>query len=152
MYLVQGGDLFVGSHFFFKHVAPRTKRELLLFGATDPQLVCASEFWEFHRPLLILGEWGYTDKYAPTPFSIDTSISNHAVNYLTGGTKDFLSGVGEILDGLASEFGHDAQHKGYRYWLWNLVATRTLSLLEEQDLVPGKGNGQFRIETARDYK
>jgi len=87
------------------------------------------------------------DKYEI--FLWDTTSVHPALRRLTEGSLPILIATREKLKEVATQYVQEKAIFGLRYWFWNLTATQTLDKLVKSGLVTKRGNGQFRMTTAR---
>jgi hypothetical protein len=77
---------------------------------------------------------------------LDSSTVQAGVNVFIDGTEEQLEKTKKKLQELAESFGHEPVTKGYLYWFWDLVATRTLDKLVDKGIITRRGNGQYRFD------
>jgi hypothetical protein len=143
MYAVQGGDVYNGHHFYdFKIEDVFT----IVFADTPPEVVC-KEDWEKKRRMRERVDWNYAAAFTPESFAIDTNSIRPALDVLARGADSLLAKTYYELKDLAKQHGHsEGTSIGYRYWFWNLTATRTLRKLIDQGTLSRRGNGIFKFE------
>lgn len=141
MYAVQGGDLFNGSHFYHELVGGNSYS--YFFGDSIPPLNCPDNYLDIGRRGLY-ANWNYTLESKPEDFMIDTALVNVALNSLDAGADSLLASAYFDIQEVGQKYGRTSVNDGYRYWFWNLVATRTLEKLAKSGVVSRTDNGQFR--------
>ncbi|MEW5993805.1 MAG: hypothetical protein AB1744_05340 [Candidatus Zixiibacteriota bacterium] len=143
MYAVRGGSNFNGTHFFM--LTLRYGNYQILFADQIPELDCGADFASrarYNRPV----SWGYKEPYIPESFMLDTTVVMPMLKMLANKTEALLSKTEKQLASIAARHGHSELTNGYRYWFWNIVATRTLNQMVEQGLVKRRGNGFFKMD------
>ena len=144
MYAVRGGAVFNGSHFFLLNL--RTSAYQILFADEIPELECGGNFARlarFNRSV----SWGYKKAYVPETFMLDTAVVMPMLEALALKTETLLAGSRSRLAAIARRHGHETVTRGYRYWFWNLVATRTLRKLVDEGVVTRRGNGFYKMDS-----
>ena len=81
----------------------------------------------------------------PEFFFLDTSIARPVLEGLGKGTELILNETHRELTDLAGQYGRKELTTGYKYWFWNLVATKTLDLLTERQVLEGRGTNHFHL-------
>ncbi|HOZ07171.1 MAG TPA: hypothetical protein PKW75_02690 [candidate division Zixibacteria bacterium] len=148
MYAVEGGPV-VNGHLFYAPVVSSTSYELY-FGDTIPTIACDPDFIRF-KSYPIHVNFQPAEEYRPTTYVFDSAVVRPAVEALTYGADSLLAHAYlDLRDMAVDKFGHPRLDYGYRYWFWNLVATRTLEGLVARGAVRRQGNGQFRL-TATEF-
>jgi hypothetical protein len=142
MYAVRGGDVFNGTCYYYQFRGQNVYR--LYYGDKPPKLQCQEGYQELAK---VGGkpEWRYPVDGLPEDFVFDTLVVKPALDVLVKGVDSTMLATYRGLGNVAKEFGHTEEWLGYRYWFWNLVATRTLDKLAASGTLPRRGNGQFRI-------
>lgn len=143
MYAVEGGAV-VNGHQFYAPIVNRSSFEIL-FGDTIPAIECDEDFLRYRqRPAAV--RWQPTEEYFQTNYVFDSTVVRPAVEAITAGADSLLWRTYEAVRDMAvDQYGHARLDYGYRYWFWNLVATRTLEALVKRGAVERTGNGQFKI-------
>jgi len=141
MYAVQGGDLFNGSQFYYQLIG--TKSYSFFFGDSIPDITCPDDFIDIGRRGLF-AKWNYTIESKPEDFMIDTVLVDVVLKSLDAGTDSLLANAYFDIQAVGQKFGRTSVNKGYRYWFWNLVATRTLEKLAKSGVVTRGESGQYR--------
>ncbi len=144
MYAVRGGDVFLGTQFYSYTLSTNGFR--ILYGDKLPVLECGGNYilkQHLRKPI----RWNPTPEYIPETFMMDSAIVMPAVNVLTGGLDKKLEETTTKLEKLAKSFGHEKLTKGYKYWFWNLVATKALNKMVDNGVITRRGNGQFRFDS-----
>ena len=65
------------------------------------------------------------------------------MDILRRGTDETIQGALADLEKISIEWGREEVTKGYRYWFWNLVASKTLDSLIEQKVVEPFQNDHY---------
>ncbi len=143
MYAVEGGNFFSGTHYFAMSI--KGNGYDIFYGDFIPEINCGIAFKTNRRQRL--DHLHYQESEVPEKFMFDSSITNPAINALGAGTESLLNDTYNSLFELAIRYDHPKVSFGYRYWFWNLTATRTLRTLVEQGVLTRRGNGQFQIIT-----
>jgi len=143
MYAVQGGDVYNGHHYYNMTIDDIFS---IVCGDTIPPVVC-HENWDKKRRLRQRVDWDYAAGFTPESFAIDTNLIRPALDILARESDSTLTKIYYELKDLAKKHGHsEGTSIGYRYWFWNLTATRTLRKLIDRDVVARRGNGFFKFE------
>lgn len=142
MYAVEGGPVVMGHH-FYAHLSDPGGHEVV-FCDSLPDIQCPPDFLRY-RGIVGRVRWSFPDNAPPETFVMDTSTIRPALQALTSGSDPLLAATYEELKALAVEHGHARLDYGYRYWFWDLTASRVLDLLVERGVVSRRGNGQFQI-------
>ncbi|MBU8934877.1 MAG: hypothetical protein KOO62_12895 [candidate division Zixibacteria bacterium] len=140
MYAVQGNLAMAGTNFY----AASSNSSKIYFGDRMPDIQCGNKWLRGTRKGRV--RWQYTPKNGPESFIADSTVIRPAVNALTRPADKLLVAAGDRLQTIATSFGHNSLTMGYKYWFWDLVATRALNTLVESDVVTRRGNGQFRFD------
>ena len=143
MYAVNGGDYFVGKHFFGLFLGPETYS--LMFTHDDLNIKCEDEYMEtLHASHT--GVWKYDHPNYPEYFIVDTNKVRPFIDVMAKGTDQILSSAYDEMK--ANALAHKQEHVfiGQRFWFWNLMATLTLDKLYEQSVLNKRGEGFFRFD------
>lgn len=142
MYAVAGDESLTGHHFFA--LTPSKDGEGILFADHDPNLECSGNYPA--RPgVAVKATWSYPGSDRPEFFFLDAALADQPLITLGAGTDVVVQDVKKELAGVAGQYGRSQLGPGYRYWFWNMVATKTLDLLEERQVVKGKGTNNFQL-------
>ncbi|HWR84302.1 MAG TPA: hypothetical protein VN285_13470 [Candidatus Deferrimicrobium sp.] len=144
MYAVRGGDIFNGTHFFYLTLGPGGYYQIV-FGDSLPTLDCGDDLSGPFRGMRLL-PWGYLPELSPETFMLDTAITRPILRLLADGTKGQLEKAKTRLDKIATQYGHSEFIRAYRYWFWNLTATRTLKILVDKGVLVRRGNGLYKFD------
>ncbi|RKX28807.1 MAG: hypothetical protein DRP47_03400 [Candidatus Zixiibacteriota bacterium] len=143
MYFVQGGPVLTGSSFYAANKNKSNYR--IYYGDQLPEIKCDPNFlFKGRRKGRV--RWEYTPDYIPKAYVMDSSIVRLAIDALVRPADQLLIDAGDSLQIIASSFGHDNITQGYKYWFWNITATRTMSSLVKAGVIERSGNGQFRFD------
>lgn len=143
MYAVQGGDVYNGHNYYNMAIADVFS---IVYSDTIPPVVC-HENWEKKRRMRERLDWTYADGLTPESFAIDTNLIRPALEVLARQSDTIMAKTYYELKDLAKEYGHSGGTSiGYRYWFWNLTATRTIRKLIDQEVVARRGNGFYKFE------
>ncbi len=143
MYVVEGGGWVNGHHFYAPEASVGSFE--IGFGDTIPPVTCSPDFirWKGSAGMV---HYTLPESFTPTQLMVDTAVVRPAIEAITAGTDSLLANAyTELRDMAVDQFGHKRLDYGYRYWFWNLVATRTLDQLIEQGVVSRPANGQVRL-------
>jgi hypothetical protein len=146
IYEVQGGDNFNGSQFYA--LISQEKTYHVMFSDHPLTLTCPNNFillGHLGRP----ARWEYATNDYPEFFIIDTAAVRPMLSAIDIGTTPLLQKTRKEIDQIATKFGHKGTDRAYRFWFWNLVATRTLDNLIAEKVVTKRGNGNFRFDSIR---
>ncbi len=142
MYAVQGGAALNGHQFYFREPIPTGDK--IVFSDSIPKIVCPDDFIKYKRIPKNL-RWTFDPDKEPTNFMMDTALVRSALNTVTHGTEPLLVETYTLLKTLAIDHGHPKLEYGYRYWFWNLTASRILDRLVEQGVLTRKGSGTYQF-------
>ncbi len=144
MYLVQGGALFNGSHFYNLQLAQRNMT--IDWSDSPPDLECVPGYHLLPHQLRDRRDWRYPQSQSPEVHVLDTAKVYVGLRHLRRGAPEVLVELSARLQALGADGSLNFRHLGFRCWFWNLIATRTLTLLTEQGAVVPVGNGFYRFE------
>lgn len=141
MYATEGGDYFNGNQYYALNISGRGYD--IYFGDSIPTFDCEKILKvKKRRPIATIQ---YVNKDKPEKFMYDSTVTSPAVRALVNGTDSLLVDVYRQLFDLTKKYNHGKVSFGYRYWFWNLTATRTTRKLIESGIVERSGNGQYHI-------
>jgi len=81
----------------------------------------------------------------PYNFMMDSLTVMPIVEAMSAGADPLLVSTYNELKELAISYGHPKLDYGYRYWFWNLTATRALKNLVANGVVTETGTGQYQF-------
>lgn len=141
-YALEADDSLSGRHFFA--LLSRGAGDGILFADHDPALICSGNYPA--RPgLPTRASYTYREDDRPEFYFLDTSIVRPVLDGLGKGTGPIVDETHVELAGLAGQYGRTELRPGYKYWFWNLVATKTLDLLTERQVLQGSGANNFQL-------
>lgn len=145
MYLVEGGDLFNGTHFYYQRLKSTNDLDII-FSEKKPPLKCDDDFLKptFNPQKTVLFKDVYPD--FPEFYIIDTAKVRPFLDHLDKGCDAILAEAYNSLKDIALKNGHDKVSFGHRYWFWNQVATETLHKLKDNNVIKERGNSYFRYD------
>ena len=144
MYAVEGGAFYNGTNFYDQ---TRTERGIYItYGDSIPAVNCVEGFEHIPKLMPEL-HWSWAvPEQSPEPFVMDTTLVETGLTGLEPGTKEFLTSTQQQLKAMSEKFGHPELMRGEKYWFWNLMTSRALVKLQEQDIVVGRGSGHYAFE------
>jgi hypothetical protein len=146
MYAVQGGDFFNGSHYFDFDVAPH--RVQVTYGDRIPRVKCPEDL-STNQQLIEPIDFTFNEDDKYEIFLWDTTTLHPALRTMTKGAVPIITTARDKVLGTATKYLQEKQIFGLRYWFWNLTATQTLNKLVKSGQVTRRGNGQYRLTSAR---
>ncbi|MBD3404468.1 hypothetical protein GF420_16370 [candidate division GN15 bacterium] len=144
MYLVEGGPVFNGSHYY--NLQLERTRFSVNWGDTIPRLECVHNYHSLDRPLRDRRDWRYPTDQLPEVHILDTSKVYIGLRHLRAGTVPVITELSDALRQAAEELDLNFRHLGFRYWFWNLVADRTLDNLVERGALVRSEPRYYRFE------
>lgn len=144
MYMVQGGPLFNGTHYYNLQIGPR--KLTVNWSNEEPDLECVTGYYKKYGALQDRRDWQYPPEQAPEVHVFDTNRVYIGLRHLRKGTDAVIADLSVRFGAVAEDAGLNPNQLGLRYWFWNLLATRTLAVLTEQGAVVNTGNGFYRFE------
>ncbi|MCD6250208.1 MAG: hypothetical protein J7J98_07765 [candidate division Zixibacteria bacterium] len=141
-YLVQGGDYYVGHHYYFS--TESRNGSIVHFGDMIPEIECRTGFEKKLQARQNV-DWNYGSYWTPEVFVYDTTLINPMLHMLDKGVEKVVRSIAAELRQLNSDHGHKNMTIGIRYWFWNLTATLTATKLVKSGTLVRFGNGQYRL-------
>jgi len=142
MYAVEGDESLTGHHLFA--ALARRDGEGILFADHVPIVVCSGNYPA--RPgVPARATFSHDPNDRPEFFFMDTTIARPVLEFLDRGTDLILSETNEALTGLTGHHGRSELTPAFKYWFWNIVATKTLDLLLEKKALQGRGTNHFQL-------
>ncbi len=134
MYAVQAGEGLTGRHFFA--MLPERAGTRIMYSDYPLELQCSGNFPS--RPgVAAKAKWRYDDGDQAKFYALSSGAVRPLLAVLRSGTGEVLEEAGTELKSLAAGYGREALTTGYKYWFWNLVATNTVDLLKERQVIAG---------------
>jgi hypothetical protein len=143
LYAVQGGDYFLGTHLY--HEEDTGPSVSILYGDELPVVVCEDDFIRKGQRRQRVS-YQIDNDYVPEAFIIDTLLVREATATLSSGIQPHLSLLHTEIQSVARDNQHARVSLGYRWYVWNLTATRTLKKLLDDGVIDRRRNGQFKFE------
>lgn len=143
MYAVQGGDKYNGHQYY--NWTPGDNTFIIFYGADEPVLSCPEEYPRF-RNLAFRYDWNYAEQEGYEQFTVDTRLAQIIFGALSEGADKFLVDRHKEAAEVAKAHGHDVFGSAFKYWFWNLTATKTLDKLVSRGVLTPRSSGQFRID------
>ena len=145
MYMVEQGEQYNGDQFFlmtaFRHQAMK-----LVYSDHVPMINCPEQYWKLGQPLHENAHWRYEREELPENFVIDTARVHQALRRLRTGLEEPLNAARADARARGEAVGADRNPYGYRYWYWNLLATKITARLIDAGAIQRPGNGNLRFE------
>jgi len=142
IYALEADDSLAGRHFFA--LMSRQEGDGILFADHDPELVCSGNYPA--RPgVAAKATYEFPEDDRPEFFFLDTTLARPALDGLGKGTSQIVDQTYADLKDLAGQYGRTELAPAYKYWFWNLVATKTLDLLTQRGAVKGRGTNNFQL-------
>jgi len=142
MYAVQGGPALNGEQYY--NFMIKGSSYVIAFGNKIPEIECAPDFMLYKRLPTGL-HWAYEKGDMPYNFMMDSLTVMPIVEAMSAGADPLLVSTYNELKELAISYGHPKLDYGYRYWFWNLTATRALKNLVANGVVTETGTGQYQF-------
>lgn len=138
MYAVSPDDRYNGHHFYALIRDGGSGR--VLFAGHPPKLHCEGNF-PAKPGMPAKAIWRNDSDDSPEYFIYNSKTVQPLLDILAKGTDAAIEGVLADLEKISAGYGREKVTRGYRYWFWNLVASRTLdSLIEKKVVVPFKND------------
>lgn len=140
MYAAPTDAIYHGHHFFTLETDGGSLR--LLFAGHIPKIHCAGNFPR--KPgIAAKAVWKYDSEDHPEYFLYSDTVAEPALEILKRDADEIIPATLTELRRISSGWGRQDLTAGYRYWFWNLVASRTLDSLVEQKVVEPIGTDNY---------
>ena len=147
MYAIAAPDSLNGTHYYV--YTPTGATYVVRFGDEQPQIECEEEFLIRAQQRIPARFTEATGSEAEV-FRFDSTTARPVLKALGGRADSLMWQVYIELRDIATSYGHPRLDFGYRYWFWNLTATRVVRKLVAADVIHRRGNGQFRFDGYRE--
>ncbi|UCG62129.1 MAG: hypothetical protein JSV52_02240 [Candidatus Zixiibacteriota bacterium] len=144
MYAVPPDERYNGNHFYAYIGDPGKER--IWFADHHPIITCEGNFPA--RPGVgTRATWRYSSDDPVEYYVFSPGVAEPLVSVLTAGTEAVLEQSLTSLYEISVGYGRESASRGYRYWFWNLVASRTLEALVERGVLHKQPPGNFIVGT-----
>jgi len=145
MYVVQGGDVFNGHHYYLS-----TKSTIgidITYGDTIPGISCPKKL-AARRVLREKAHFNYDKDHVPEVFIVSASLVKPALTVIGKGSEELFPEIRDDLVRISNNHGQAEVSVAERYWFWNQVASRTLEKLVKDGSITREGNGMFKFQVS----
>lgn len=140
MYAAPSNIEFHGHHFYALIRDGGSGR--LVFTGHIPKIHCEGNF-PAQPGIPAKAIWRNDSEDQPEYFVYNPKTIEPMLEVLKKGTDDIIETALAELKKISVEQGREEVTTGYRYWFWNLVASKTLDSLIEQRVVEPYGNDNY---------